>query len=270
MTKYDLNIYYNSVFKTIPVEQYLKLMLDGIPVDYSFIPSFRPDINLESKKKPIILTGCSFTYGYGLSDDETFSYKLGKMTGRPIYNRAGNGWGLSHFLFLTEFNYFYQKHEQPEYLFYIFIDNHLNRINKFKVEPLYSEFQPRYKLKNSKLSLLKPTILDRFVLLQNYQYNLGESDPSILYFYFKTANENIKKYWGNTKLVILKYPTDDDYNTFTDECWSNLQKEGIIVLDLDIISGVDLRCDKYKVDGYHPSAEAWDKILPNLIKKLKL
>lgn len=270
LTKQNLNYYYNAVFKTVSVDKYLKLMLDKVPVEYSFTPEFRPDVNINSSKKPIILTGCSFTYGDGLSENETLSAKLGRKTGRPIYNRAGKGWGLSHFLFLTEFDYFYKKHSEPEYLFYIFIENHLNRINKFKIEPLYVDFQPRYKLSNSKLFLMEPTIFDRLVLVENYQNNHHHYDPTILYFYFKKANENIKKYWKNTQLVILKYPTSDDYKTCNHEIWNIIKKEGILVLDVDKLTDVDLRDDKYKVDGWHPTAEAWDNVLPSLIKELKL
>ncbi len=270
LTKNDLNKYYNAVFNSIPADEYLKKLIDKIPVEDSFTTELRPDINVNSTKKSIILSGCSFTYGDGLSDDEIISAKLGKKTGRPVYNLAGRGWGLSHFLFLTDFDYFYQKYNEPEYLFFVFIENHICRMNKFKIEPLYVDFQPRYKFKNNQLVLMSPTFFDRLVTVETYQYHQCEDDPIVLYTYFKTAYENLKKHWKNTKFVILKYPTSDDFNTYNLEIWNTLGNEGICVVDLSMLVDVDLRDNKYKVDGWHPTSEAWDKILPSLVKKLEL
>lgn len=272
----DLKQYYTAVFKTLSVEKYLTNLLDGMIVDNTYTYKFRPDVNTNSTKKSIILCGCSFTYGDGLSDEKTFSNKLGIFSDRPIYNRAGMGWGLSHFLFLTDFNYFYQKHTEPEYLIYVYIDNHLNRINKFKVEPLFVDFQPRYKYKNEQLNIMNPKLFDRLVFVETYQYNSfddvynPELFPKILKAYFKQANENIRRHWKNTKLVILKYPTDEDSRSFNHEIWKEIEEMGITVIDSSELTTINLRLDKYKVDGLHPTAEAWDAIIPELVKKLNL
>lgn len=53
---------------------------------------------LNYKKLPIILFGCSFTYGDGLNNNQTFSYKLSHLAKRPVYNRAECGWGVQHML----------------------------------------------------------------------------------------------------------------------------------------------------------------------------
>lgn len=62
--------------------------------------------NLNKKngnKKSIVLFGCSYTYGDGLSEEETFSLQLYKSTkGYDVYNYGISGGGVQHMLYLLK------------------------------------------------------------------------------------------------------------------------------------------------------------------------
>ena len=162
--------YIQNLFKTISADEYFKKLYNKEEVNRAFNISFRPDENINSDLQPILLMGCSFTYGSGLNDDETFSHKLGILTKRPIYNRAGKGWGLDQMLFQLQGNKIYKDMKEPEYLIYTFMNDQVNRFNKFKVIPRAYNFKPRYKLKNGKLFEIKPKFTDRLYSVEQYQY----------------------------------------------------------------------------------------------------
>lgn len=57
---------------------------------------FREPNGLNYKKNNIIIFGCDFAEGLGLSDEQTFAAKLSEFTKRPVYNRAVGGGGIQH------------------------------------------------------------------------------------------------------------------------------------------------------------------------------
>lgn len=130
-------IEYTNFDKNIPIslvcEEYKNFMTRDISVENSrqmLITSdeFRPVENEKSKKAPIVLFGCSFTYGAELENNQTFSYKLAQKTGRPVYNRGLNGLGVQHMLFQLQDKSFYEIIPKPEYVVYVFMEGHIQRI----------------------------------------------------------------------------------------------------------------------------------------------
>jgi len=235
---------------------------------------FRRDENTSSVKKPIIISGCSFAWGAALKDNQTISYKIGHITGRPVYNRAGSGWGLSHFLYQIRKEYFFKNHREPEYIIYVFLYEHFNRLGRFKISPLFRDFQPEYKIKNNTLYEIKPKLIDYTAFaftVQMHRKKQYKDFPKTIKTYFLETAKEIKKHWKNTKLVILKYPVIEGiYDYDSSSMWQELKNEGIIVLDAAEYAGEKILEPEYKIDGFHPSAEAWDLILPGLISELKL
>ena len=94
--------------------------------DGEFGFSFRKPCGLEYKKQPILLYGCSFTYGDGLKDNENFSYILSKTTKRPVYNFGLSGKGMQHSLHIM------QNHPkispEPQYIIYTFLQRQIRRL----------------------------------------------------------------------------------------------------------------------------------------------
>ncbi len=268
----NFNNYKNSIFHSISVNKYFDMLYANKIINGAFTTNLRPDENINSDKKSVIFMGCSFTWSDGLNEDETVSAQFAKLTGKPTYNRAGRGWGLSHFLYQVRRNDFYtQFKEEPEYIFYIYIQDHDNRLDKFKIEPNCIDFQPKYIIKKGHLIEQKPNFIDRLYSVQDYQYyynyNKKKVDFSTIKLYFTEARDAIRQHWKNTKLVILVYPIrmSIDKNLFT-----TLENEGYKVIYLEDLVNIDLTDDKYRCDGWHPSAEAWQIILPKIIKELDI
>ncbi len=97
----EKNSFFNNLF-IFPLHNFdnaLKNAIKGTPVGNRI--HFRIDsVDVKNTKSPVILFGCSFTFGAGLNDNETFSYKLSKYTGRNVYNRGLSGYGVQHMLYM--------------------------------------------------------------------------------------------------------------------------------------------------------------------------
>ncbi len=245
--------------------------------------SFAKDFNLDSQKRPILLTGCSFTYGTALNNEEDkVTFKLAELTDRPVYNRSGAGWGPSELLFLLQQEKLYQTVKEPEYVIYFFIYDHINRIYKARAQAICGYLKPtfRYDAGDGRLKEVTPSFLlsksyianyynflwaYRFIPLEKAINDTGE--------HFLESYIEIKKHWKNTKFVIAIYPTDDmsmsNSEIMSWSIWSRLRNMGITVLDLEEVSPNGF-AENSAYDGFHPSGEAWDKLLPNIIERLKL
>ena len=266
-------LYKKVIIDSISVDNYFNMLYKRDIVPYAFTGEFRPDENINSDKKPVVFIGCSFTWGESLNQNQTVSAQFAKYTNRPTYNRGGNGWGLSYFLYQTRRDDFYlQFKEEPEYLFYIYIADHNNRLDRFKIEPTTLDFQPKYIKKNNHLVEQKPKFYDRLFFVLDYQhfYNFRNNkvDAELVKLYFTEARDAIRKHWKNTKLVLLVYPTEN-YQIEYEVC-NKMVDEGYIVINIgDLVT--DIADNKYKCfDGWHPSLEAWQIILPKVIKELNI
>ena len=270
--------YKNILFHSMDVDTYFDKMLNGEHVENTFSPAFRQDWNVNSKLKPILFMGCSFTYGDNLPEEETISAKTAKLTGRPVYNRAGRGWGLDQYLYLSRRNDFYTKIPEPEYIIYIYMCDHINRISKFKIQPISYEFQPKYKLKNNKLVEMKPKFYDRFLFVQVFQYRYNYiikkiTENELIEKYFTEAQAEFKKHWPNSKLVILLFPIVHNKGPLDKSfIWNDLRKKGFIVIDLTKYTNyqTDFTSDEYLIDGWHPNAKVWDIFLPEVLNELNI
>lgn len=261
-------------------------------VDYDFFvreKGLRKPVGLNYKKKPIILFGCSFTYGMGLKDNQTLSYKLSELTKRPVYNRGYMGWGIQHMLYQVNRKDFYTdiNIKEPEYIIYVFIPDHEKRL----IQPLYDFFngEPylRYVEKNGKLQIADrpPTLFLRSYIAKaiiipgaekeynkfNYQkynqiFNLMEET-------FIESKNVLNQHFPNTKFVILKYYGADVPNSWfmKTERWHELEKKGFIIVDTkDLVGRVLNKPEDLCPDILHPSEKAWDLVTPKLVKKLNL
>ena len=79
--------------------------------------------NENNTKLPILLLGCSYTYGELLEEDKDFSEKLGTQSGRHIYNMGMSGQGPMAGLTLLEIE---EKNKtidkEPEYIIYTYME----------------------------------------------------------------------------------------------------------------------------------------------------
>ena len=105
--------------------------------------NFRPIYNKKSTKGDIVLFGCSYTYGFGLNDNETFSYILSNFTNRMVYNLGISSSSPREILYLLRDRNFLSKfiknNDNIEYVIYTFTTDHLRRLyynlNEFAHQP---------------------------------------------------------------------------------------------------------------------------------------
>ena len=240
---------------------------------------------LQYKKKPITIFGCSYAYGYKLDKEETFSYKLAHNAKRPVYNQSFTGWGIQHMLYQSKLEDFYSKVPEPEYVIYVYINDHIRRLYLISFSSwniLAEQFNLRYKKKNNQLIEIRnqnPIFnqIKRLYFVNKLQNTIvnkqiaNSKNPEKHYDFalehFVNAKNEMQKHWKNSKFVVLFY--DDAKN---DEYLKNkLEKNDFIVIETEKLIKEDLTKEEFLTeDKCHPNEKAWDLITPALIRELNL
>ena len=142
---------------------------------------FTLDLPYNENLKSIFIFGCSYAYGWYLSEHETFAYKLQELTKRKVYNFALPAAGIQHMLYQLQYSDLFKENNNlllppPEYYIYFFIPDHLRRMNVNFFDDYEYEKYTHYKVKNGKLELcdehvhwidyIKVTLLYKFTYLQ--------------------------------------------------------------------------------------------------------
>lgn len=87
----------------------------------------------------LILFGCSFTFGHGLEEEQTWAWKLAKLLGPKwqLVNYGGNGYSPNHMLCLLEHNLVAPLTGKHRYALFFAIEDHLTRNEFFPFTPHY-------------------------------------------------------------------------------------------------------------------------------------
>lgn len=77
----------------------------------------------------IMVTGCSFAFGYGLPEEQTLSFYLDSITGMRAYNYGVAGHGTQQTLAMLESRNLKEELAEPNgVLIHLFIDDHMARL----------------------------------------------------------------------------------------------------------------------------------------------
>lgn len=251
---------------------------------------FRPaSLGTDLNKKSILVFGCSYTYGTMLEPEQTISAKLSSSTKRSVYNFGIQAAGIQHMYFLIKnFKIFSQITTKPDYVIYVYIPDHIERLraNIFPGPMSTNGRYLKYKLcKDNSLKLVSNTFfnLSKTFLIRSlyYQFDLkrDNNSPSNKDYNMKLATQlfieskkELEKIYPDIKFIILRYETQEGELEYFDKVFFELEKEGFTV-----IKSSDLIGRKYKYnsidtvsDSYHPSEYAWDLLVPKLVEKLNL
>jgi hypothetical protein len=242
----------------------------------------------DKNKSSILLYGCSYTYGVILKDNETFSYHLQKITKRLVYNRALQGYGIQHMLYLLENTIgLFKQHSdyiEPEIIIYTFIEDHVLRL--YQPNDFFDIYLMFYKYDKDKKYLKEFNEFDIYYwhsyILRNFNFNHGKNPVEInnseekflsseaaefVKLHFLQAYKNIQQYFSGSRFVIFVYNGDFCIRQIEDE----LKEKGIEIVYLSDLSQTNFLEGEYVIyDGFHPSAKAWEEITPLLVKKLNL
>ncbi len=237
--------------------------------------SFRPVCAKHLKKRPIILFGCSYTYGVFLENNQTFSYKLSNYTNRTVYNRGVAGTGLPFMYYQLKETDIKKDIPDTEYIIYTFINDHLNRLYKYRSWTQAENTNIVYKLEENKLVESKPVstlYMETYIsrVIEEEFANIQVKNKKYDKLFYALMDESMKlakeKYPG-VKFVFLVY------DSASKKLINRLKDKGFIVIYVSELlnSRNEIKKEKYFVfDKCHPSEEAWDLLVPKLAAKLNL
>lgn len=264
---------YDIIMKRFDYEKYKE----------QFRPVEKP-INCHSQaKKSIILFGCSYVWGTGLNDNQMLSYKISSLTSRTVFNRAMYGWGVQHMLYQLKREDFYKEVQEPEYVFYVFIDDHMNRLFRRQEFAFKSQEYLHYSLKNNKFIEDEPLYeifgglylikyLDLWITANSFQSENFENNFNYMELMFRECIRLLKQHYNKAKFIILLYPSPyAGVSSIEKGNWKKIESYGFQVINLEELVGHSLADKQYKVkDNEHPSEKAWDEISTALVKRLKM
>lgn len=242
-------------------------------------------IPLPPRKRPILFLGCSYVQGSGLKDEQTLPYKINKQTGRDCYKRGIAGGGVQLALDMFEKGLIKKEVPDAEYIIYVYCTYHIARLYTYQLDYLETEINQRYKLKNDKLVKVNKPIFPIYYssfLVKQIQKFIEKKLSMHEYKDYKLFNavmlellSQAKKNYKGVKFVILLYPSAEFINTdnkiMSDSEIEKLKSMGFIVINAEDLTKEPIRKLEYRTpDRDHPAENAWDAILPELIKQLNL
>ena len=262
----------------------------GLKYNRAFVPDrkmllsgLRPSHSVKTDKKPIIMFGCSYTYGFGLEENETFAEKLSGYTHRTVINRGKSGTGITYMFYqLSDDKVIKSLPKDAEYVFFNLIPDHFPRLFRYRSWVLSGEQLLRYKIRNNKLEQDKirfPLLHSLFtaIVVEEYLCNKNSSDmegmKNLVIKLFSESDKLIKENFKDAKFVILyiKNPFDK-YDTY-DSLLEDIQKTDSSIKIIDISKELPYLTEDEKYwleDNSHPSSLLWDEVIPLVQQKLKL
>lgn len=229
-------------------------------------------------RKPVVIFGCSFAYGVGLDEEQTFSYKLSEYLSRKVYNRANSGWGPQDMLYQLSRDDFYNTvKEEPAAVIYVFMDGHLYRTMRevwtFENQIFYKNVKNGLKKSNFSSGGFLYGYLARkirYILAENTWKNEKKfaQNSRFLTEHFLSAKQEADKHWKNTKYYILVYSCSQIEKLILDE----LNHKGFEVIYATELTNVNIQTTEYQLSetDMHPNEKAWNLLTPLIAQKLDL
>lgn len=240
-----------------------------------FCPTtYRNSFIKENSQKSIILFGCSFAEGAGLQDNQTPCYKISELTGKSCINKTKGATGTQFMLYQLENA---TIDENVDYVIYVFIWDHINRLYNYQVNPLIDMFNLRYKITHNGLKNITPTfnpLYSSFFIKRLLNKKIANQiDKELADFHLfnaimKKSLEISKKKYPNSKFIMVEFPELSRKELSKYEI-KKLERMGITVIKAtDLIGNINIYEEKYWLsDKIHPTEQAWDLILPKLKEK---
>ena len=257
----------------------------------------RPLVGSNYQKRPILLFGCSVTYGNLLNDDNNFSGILSKVAQRPVYNMAYDGWGPAHILKQLRENRTLFLVDNPDYIIYTYIKDHKKRLIFFQGWGFETQLYLRYLIdSNGELISIprKYPFYWRFFTTKHLQHAIEKMKlknerkiDELMFYLFEHSASVMKSRYPNAKLVMLLYNEgfcgNDKYiapvkteNILTKDEQEKFWRMGFEIINMEELIGKSLcgeeyhaRCPIYgDIDTCHPSSKMWEEFVPKLVEKL--
>lgn len=227
-----------------------------------------------SLKKQIIISGCSFGYGYLLDEKDCIHTILSNMTGRTVSNISIPSGSQRETLWLFSNKETLDRHivknQDVDFIIYIYIPDHKRRL-------FYDLNQnaPQYKItkKNTEIVFLNYPLYSHSFLYRNlklakYYLTPHEKISELRNLFFREINKRTKKLYPNSQFVIINYCVDNDDNN---DKLDVLEKDGIKIINLvDSFENEMTKKENLASDNAHPNGNMWRKVAKKIITDLNL
>lgn len=264
-----------GIFKIENITHYAK----NVPIStaYTQADSRRHVLN-KNGNSSILLAGCSYTYGTGLTEKQNFSHYLSEYTDKNVYNIGIQGGSPYNFLYLVQQDNFASKYKNVDLIIYTYISDHVNRLNEYlKCEIFKPYCNLRLTKKDGKYVQASEwyRFPSQIFLFRMFLKSLTSFKNSKMFFDKNTSefanviNESyrqLKIYYPNAKFVFLIFtPSEKE-----DWLYKKLDKD-IQIISTDEFSDINLKDKKYRHDNDpHPTEAVWREITPKLVKYLSI
>ena len=243
--------------------------------------------DLNKKKSPIILFGCSYAHGFNLKYNQKFGYKLSRLLNRNIYNRALPASNYSFMYWQTTQDEFYKQVPPSKNIIFLLNLDQFRRSYVYTFFPLLKEFYIHYSIKNDKLILdnYKNPIINfikssyiiktfNHFYVNNYisnSKNYEKITDDILLYFIKTR-ENLEKNWepykGKINFTVILYETSKcDFKKLLEKKFIN---NGFNFYSTTDLVNEDLNLPEYMSKDLHPTEAAWDLLTPLIAENIKI
>ncbi len=225
-----------------------------------------------------MLAGCSYMFGYGVEDRQTFAFALDSSSGLKPYNYAKSGQGPQHLLTtLKATNLHLQINEPNGRLIYLFIDDHLPRlIGSRRLIKMWGRDFPYFFLENGELKqdgtfttgrpittavyriLTQSAFLDLFDI--DIPWSINDAYLELAAKVFAASQKEFLKQYPNGDFVVVIGPN----STLITRLIPHLKKEGVTYLDCSQL--LDKEKPEYKLfrtEG-HPNGLYYQRIAQEL------
>ncbi len=171
--------------------------------------------NKAPNKNDILFFGCSFVFGEGLNDGDTFPLQLIEKTNNSYdgLNFGFHGYGAHQMLALLEDKKFVNKvvdKSKVKYVFYEMIPDHIKRVAGHYVSMIWGISSPRYEVQNDEAVYTgsfadyygknPPSLTKKFLI--KYVHDLGRSRSHLI-------NHLVDRVRLNSKLKGYKMNVDE-------------------------------------------------------------
>lgn len=240
-----------------------------------------------TRKQSLLFWGCSFTFGEGLNDNETFTSVLSKNLNIKTYNLGIPGASPARFAYALEHysdDLIFDESDQNEKInFYVFMNDHIRRVMN-NPEKLNDEFhfnnEPQFYLEEGKLKSVSS--LSEYNALENLIVKVLSKSffLKILNLSYPTIDKETVKLFGKVvaKLrdeIQARHPTSKDFyvifwpghHFFNSQIKEELKNNNIKYLDYGGLNIHELlRSRETQIKDGHPSVTA-NNLLAFLIEK---
>lgn len=233
-------------------------------------------------KQFAMITGCSFAFGYGLTERQTLAHYFDSIAGYRSYNYGVSGHGTQQTLALLQSRSL--KNEISEangMLIHLFIDDHIKRlIGSRRLISLWASHYPYYYLKDGELKRDRSFNTGRYLLSIFYRvmskssfialfdidipWYVSDSHLKLFGAVLREAKKEFQSQYPKGRFLVIIGPK----SKLAPRIHSELKSGGIEVLDLSNLLNKEDKRYKIHWTEAHPNERYYHKIAVELKRYL--